>query len=175
MTAWVDGQALATSVAEDLGDGPAYRLDVPGDLPETPEDEGATEGQTVTFRVDGADTGLTATWHGGTYARLDLEAPAGADLGIAVDDGREDWPAGETTTYSITVTNGDVVAATGVVVTATLPSDGTGSVTVVDAGGASIADGVATWPAFDLGAGETATWTLSLALASTVPADLLTA
>lgn len=50
-----------------------YRIDVPGDFPDTATVEGGREGQTITFEVGGVPV-QSAVWHSTTYVRQDLVA-----------------------------------------------------------------------------------------------------
>lgn len=77
-----------------------YRLDVPGDDPDTPAIEGGREGDTVRFQVMGFDADQTATWHSGTYTQLDLTLtsqvpPIALDQSVTTD---EDTPRAITLT-----------------------------------------------------------------------------
>jgi hypothetical protein len=65
----------------------AYRLDIPGDIPETSAREGGLEGEALTFRL-GAGVVAVGRWHSGTNARLDFHPPQ-ADPGgpYSADEG----------------------------------------------------------------------------------------
>jgi len=101
---------------------------------------------------------------------LAFTVPAVPDLTLTKDDGRVTAVPGQTTTYTLTVTNVGPRGATGVRLTDTLPA----SLAFVSAsGGGSLSGGVSnvvTWPAFDLAAGAVATRTLTVRLARTLPA-----
>lgn len=81
-----DGVELASAASFVEGSFGAYRLDVPGDRPETTAVEGPVAGQTFEILVDGAVVD-TAIWSEGTYSALDLAAAAGADLRVSLEDG----------------------------------------------------------------------------------------
>jgi hypothetical protein len=49
-----------------------YRVSCRADNPDTPEDEGATEGDIITFRVNNAETQAKALWHEGSFIELDI-------------------------------------------------------------------------------------------------------
>ena len=54
VSAWIDGTRYAESAVFAADGLPVYRLDVPGDLPGTPAAESGQPGQTVVFKVGGA-------------------------------------------------------------------------------------------------------------------------
>ncbi|MEM8960784.1 MAG: PKD domain-containing protein [Acidobacteriota bacterium] len=71
-----------------------YVLDVPGDDPSTPAIEGATDGATIAFRLDGVDVAEVSTWSSGTALSRDLGplpggGPVANDLALV---GLEDVP-----------------------------------------------------------------------------------
>jgi hypothetical protein len=51
-----------------------YALDVRGDDPDTPAQDGGREGDTIQFKIGGALAGQTGVWHSGTNASLNLTA-----------------------------------------------------------------------------------------------------
>ena len=84
MTAWVNGTQFAETQTFLDGAASVYRLDVPGDDPDTPGVEGGRDGDSVRFKVAGFDADQTATWRSGSYARLDLTANAAAVPPVAL-------------------------------------------------------------------------------------------
>ncbi len=89
-----------------------YRIDVPGDDPDTPAVEGGHEGDTIRFQVMGFDAEQTAIWHSGTYTQLDLTASGGPP--IALD---QSVTTDEDTPRAITLTAIDTDPLTYTVVT----------------------------------------------------------
>ena len=51
ISASADGVVLGTTYIVSAPEGSVFWIDIPGDVPTTPEVEGAQEGQTVVFRV----------------------------------------------------------------------------------------------------------------------------
>ena len=54
-----------------------YAIDLPGDLPDTPEIEGGVEGSPITFSINGRVV-AASFWHSGTNSRLDFHPPTAA-------------------------------------------------------------------------------------------------
>ena len=86
ISAWVDGQQLSsttTVIIPPVLGAARYSLDVPGDDLETPEDEGAVDGDLVSFFI-GAPYSVwadqTATWHASASTNLPLTASGGAPI-----------------------------------------------------------------------------------------------
>lgn len=170
VSAWIDGVKYAEATVFAADGTSVYRLDVPADLPGTPAVEGGQPGQTVVFKVGGAQTS-TAVWQEGTVVRLDITAPLGPDVSVSVDNGATQAAPGDTLTYTINVINHGPGTATGVIVRDTLsPSTAFVSAT----GGGTAAGGVVTWPAFDLAEGQSATRTVTAKVSASVPANLET-
>jgi uncharacterized repeat protein (TIGR01451 family) len=169
VSAWIDGMKYAEATIFSADSLSVYRLDIPGDLPGTPAIEGGQPGQTVVFKVGGAQVSQTATWQEGSASRLDLTATFGPDLTVTVDDGVSLAAPGATLTYTIVVTNQGPGTATGVVIRDML-SSGTGFVSASDGGSAT--GSVVTWPAFDLAEGQSAMRTLTARVATSFPAGL---
>jgi uncharacterized repeat protein (TIGR01451 family) len=169
VSAWIGGIRYAEAFSL-LADGQSvYRLDLPGDNENTPAVEGGRPGQTVTFRVAGVQVPQTATWQDGLYQQLDLTAAQGPDLAVSQTDGRDRVAPGDTVTWTLTVENRGQGIATGVTGRDTLPD----STTFVSASnGGTTAGRVVTWPAFDLAEGASTTRTVTVRVASTVPAGL---
>lgn len=169
VSAWLAGQRIATSETLSRGVATSYRLDVPGDRDETPEQEGAGEGETIEIRVGGA-LAATFPWHSGTYVPLPLAADSGADLGVTIDDGVVAVAAGGLLTATVTAANGSLVGATGVELVVELPTGAT--LAAASDGGAVGGDGRLHWPPFALGAGAATPRTFSLELAAVFPAGV---
>ncbi|MES1243091.1 MAG: FG-GAP-like repeat-containing protein, partial [Acidobacteriota bacterium] len=169
VSAWIGGVRFAETavvVADGLS---VYRLDVPGDIPGTAAVEGGQSGQTIAFKVAGAQVPQTAVWQDGTAFRLDLTAPVGPDLTVSVGDGATEASPGATLTYTISVLNHGSGTAKGVVVRDTL-SAATAFVSASDAGTATGV--VVAWPAFDLAEGQSATRTVTARVSTSIPASL---
>lgn len=71
VTATVNGVTFPTTTFMDGGQA-LYLLSVNGDDTTTPATEGGSDGQTISFKVDGAAVSQTAVWRAGTSTRLDL-------------------------------------------------------------------------------------------------------
>jgi fibro-slime domain-containing protein/uncharacterized repeat protein (TIGR01451 family) len=175
VSAWIGGVRYAETavvVADGLS---VYRLDVPGDLPGTATVEGGQPGQTIAFKVGGAQVSETGTWQDGSVSRLDLTAPVGPDLTVSVNDGATEASPGATLTYTITVLNHGPGSAAGILVRDTL-SAATSFVSASDGGTAAIAaGGVVTWPAFNLAEGQSVTRTVIARVLTSIPASLASA
>jgi uncharacterized repeat protein (TIGR01451 family) len=171
ITAWIGGIRYSETFSVLDNGQSVYRIDVPGDNPNTPAVEGGQPGQTITFRVAGVQVPQTAVWQDGLYESLDLTASFGADLAVSQTDGRDRAAPGDTITYTLVIENRGEGAATGVTVRDTLPD----SVTFVSASdGGTTAGRVVIWPAFDLAEGASAVRTVTVRVAATVPAGLET-
>ena len=92
-----------------------------------------------------------------TITNDDIESPP--DLVIIKSDGQDTARAGETLTYTLTISNAGAQTATGVMVTDTLPARTT---FVAASDGGSTAGSLVTWPAFDLAAGASVTRTVTV-------------
>ncbi len=145
ITASIGGVDLEAASVVSSPEGSSFRIDVPGDVPETPVDEGGSEGETVVFRIADSEAPESGVWRFGIYQRVDLSATAGPDLSISQDDGRHTVGAGESLTYSLVITNGSATDATGVVVTEELPA---GVSFIVASDGGTLDGGTVGWPAF---------------------------
>lgn len=163
-----EGAVIAASTAFPLDPETAYRLDVPGDDPETAAIEGPAEGQEVELLVGGAPAALLA-WTSGSHARHDLDADAGADLAVALTDDTASAAPGATLDFLVTLSNSGPGGATGVSLRVALPA----GATLVEASDGGTAEGAEVfWPPFDLPESETAERSLRLALDGTFPAGV---
>ncbi|NJM08301.1 DUF11 domain-containing protein [Candidatus Gracilibacteria bacterium] len=91
---------------------------------------------------------------------------AAPDLTIVKDDGEDVVLAGDTLTYTLVIANVGDQDATGVVVTDALPLE----LSFISASdGGALTGSVVSWPAFDLDAGETVTYTLVATVADPLP------
>ncbi|MCP3936523.1 MAG: DUF11 domain-containing protein [Actinomycetia bacterium] len=169
ITASIGGVELESTSVVTSPEGSSFRIDVPGDVPDTPADEGGVEGETVVFRVGNSAAPETGVWRFGLYQRVDLTAAAGPDLVVAQDDGRDTVQPGESLTYSLTITNESAQGATGVQVTEELPP---GVNFIVASDGGSEAGGTVSWPAFDLAGGASVARTVTVELAPSFPAGV---
>jgi hypothetical protein len=77
VTAWVDGVQYGQGNTFTFNGESWYSLDVLGDDPDTPEKDGGTTGDIVSFRVGDNAAAQTGIWSGGTTAQLNLTAAAG--------------------------------------------------------------------------------------------------
>ncbi|MCP3935137.1 MAG: DUF11 domain-containing protein, partial [Actinomycetia bacterium] len=169
ITATLDGVEIETASVFSSPKGSSFRIDIPGDLPETPSDEGGVDGETVIFRIGNSEAPDQGIWRYGQVQRLDLTVAAGPDLSITQDDGRETVQPGESLTYSLTITNESTQDATGVLVTEELPPDAT---FIVASDDGSEADSIVTWPEFDLTAGASVVRSVTIELAPAFPAGV---
>lgn len=72
VTAWINGQQVATTLTF-LDNGLAtYQINVPGDDPDTPQVEGGQAGDPIRFQIDGQDASLATLWQVGILAQLNL-------------------------------------------------------------------------------------------------------
>ncbi len=69
VTAWADGAQIATTLT--VGGG-WYTLDIPGDDADTPEKDGLTPGEVITFKAGRQLATETGTWASGMSPRIDL-------------------------------------------------------------------------------------------------------
>jgi uncharacterized repeat protein (TIGR01451 family) len=92
-----------------------------------------------------------------TVTNDDIQPPP--DLVIVKSDGQDTVQAGDTLTYTLTISNVGGQAATGVSVTDTLPALTT---FIAASNGGSESGGLVTWPAFDLAAGASVTRTVTV-------------
>lgn len=162
VSARFDGITIATAAV--LSDGGShYRLDVPGDRPETPAVEGPLPGQSFEIRVAGTPA-TTSLWSEGTFTALDLSAAAGADLAIALTDGQASALPAQVMTFTVTAQNPGAVAATGVRVVAVPPA---GAVFLSASDGGTAAAGEVSWPPFALASATTVTRSFSARLPAT--------
>ncbi|MCP3995885.1 MAG: hypothetical protein GY722_12600, partial [bacterium] len=88
VSATIGGVELEVTHVVGSPEGSAFRIDVPGDLSETADDEGGVEGDTVLFRIDNSEAPESGIWRFGSHQRIDLTVAAGPDLSVAQDDGR---------------------------------------------------------------------------------------
>ena len=166
VSAWVEGAQLASEITQMVAGDSVVVLDVPADVPETPEIEGATPGQLVTFRIGGGDAPETGSWAMAEHVRIDLSAEVGADLSVFLDDGTSLVARGETVTYSLTVENLGPVDASSVQLRQTLPDYSE----LVSGDGGSLAGDTVEWPAFDLAAGDSTSRSVVVRIHPATPA-----
>jgi hypothetical protein len=114
---WCGGTLWDTFSAESAEGETWHSLELPGDDPESEAVEGCTEGQTVSFTIDGAPAVETAVWTAGGQARVDLTTILGAAVRKEVStdgttwhdaDTEESYPPvemGADVTWRIAVTN----------------------------------------------------------------------
>jgi len=162
------GVEIAAAATFVEGTDGAYRLDVPGDRPETVDTEGPTAGQSFEILVGGAPA-LTAVWTEGVYTPLDLSAAAGADLRIELSDGVTSASAGETLDFVLTLFNDGSGDASGVELRASLPE---GAVFLSAGEGGSLAEGEIVWPLTTLAEGQSTSRTFSYRLAGAYAAGI---
>ncbi len=153
VAAWIGDTPFAVTVATDLGGETRYRLDVPGDVAETPGVEGGSPGDEIRFRVAGGEVSTTAIWVDGSHVVLDLEATFGPDLSLDIDDGASEIVPGDVGTYELTVVHHGGVTAANTALRFSLP---TGVSLVSASDGATQQDGEVLWPHFDLAGGMSA-------------------
>ncbi|MBP9145626.1 MAG: DUF11 domain-containing protein [Thermoanaerobaculia bacterium] len=166
----VFGGGTIASAAAFADGGSRYRLDVPGDRPETPEVEGPTPGQSFEIRIAGAPA-TTAVWTEGTFTALDLAASAGADLAIAISDGQSSVLPAQVLTVTLTAQNPGGTAASGVRLAAGLPA---GAQFLSSGDGGSVVAGEVVWPLFELAPASSVTRSFSVRLAATFVAGVET-
>ncbi len=70
--ALIGGVVYATVLTEPYNGSSAYSLDIIGDDLSTPQIEGGREGDTITFKVRGAQADQTGTWHSGFNVEKNL-------------------------------------------------------------------------------------------------------
>lgn len=122
VTASVNGVPYAQSISFVEASDSVYFVDVPADDPETVAVEGAVEGDTVTFEIDGYAATQSAIWSSGALLLADLDAippplaPTAANQNVTTD---EDAP--HAITLVATDPNADSLAYTIV----TTPTHGT--------------------------------------------------
>jgi uncharacterized repeat protein (TIGR01451 family) len=119
--------------------------------------ESGPSGYTASFSADCAGTIAVGETKTCTITNDDIESPP--DLVIVKSDGQDTARAGETLTYILTISNVGAQAATGVMVTDTLPAHTT---FVAASDGGTESAGVVTWPVFDLAAGASLTRTVTV-------------
>ncbi|MCI0575506.1 MAG: tandem-95 repeat protein [Chloroflexi bacterium] len=169
VSAWINGVQYATAPAF-LEDGRSvYRLDLPGDLPETTAVEGGQQGQLITFKVGGAAAAPAAVWQTGTYVSHTLTTTFGLDLVLAAAGLPATVLPGETLTYTFTISNAGAQTAGGVLLRSQLSPH----VTFLSASGGGAAGGSAvTWPAVTLNGGATTTRQLVVRVVAPLPAGV---
>ncbi len=118
---------------------------------------------------DGTGTG-TQTEFDETNNIHDQQVYIGVDLVISKTDEQVVVEPDQELTYTLTITNTGIYDATGVIITDTLPEQG---IVFVDASdGGSETGGIVTWPTFDLAAGASVTHTMTLQVATPLPAGV---
>ena len=163
VSAHFGGTAIASAPVFADG-GSRYRLDVPGDRPDTPAIEGPLAGQSFEIRVAGAPA-TTAVWTEGTFVALDLAAAAGADLAVTLSDGLGSVLPSQVLTFTLSADNPGTIAASGVHLVAGLPAD---AVFVSASGGGTALAGEVSWPLFSLAPATSVTRTFSVRLSASV-------
>ncbi len=167
VSAHFGGNTIATAAV--FSDGVSrYRLDVPGDRPETPAIEGPVAGQSFEIRVAGAPAG-TSLWTEGTFTPLDLGAAAGADLAVSISDGQSAVLPSQILSFTLTAQNPGTTAASGVRLFAGLPA---GAVLVAASDGGTVAAGELGWPSFAMAAATSVTRSFSVRLPATFAAGI---
>ena len=153
---------------------------------------GATVGDTGGLAIDPVDGALYATFGPGGFYKLDKNTGVAtliavnnvnfgldfaplpvADVSITKSDSPDPVTAGDTLTYTLTVTNNGPDKATGVTVTDTLPV-GVTPVSATPSPGTCILGVVVTCDIGDLDPGASATVTITVTLDTTTPSGLLT-
>ena len=126
------GSPLVTTPIINAGSNLIYLVDVPGDIAGTAEKEGGTEGEALTFMINGRVV-ATHTWHGGTSFALNLHPPEAVPGGpYAGDEGSvisfsglaDDW-GDDADTYEWDLDNNGIYEATGQNASRTWTQDGT--------------------------------------------------
>lgn len=72
--ALIGGQVVAVGVTQTYQGDSVYVLDVPGDNPDTPAQDGGREGDVIQFIIGGLLADQTGQWRSGTNANLNLTA-----------------------------------------------------------------------------------------------------
>jgi len=78
--ALINGQAYAQGLTQTYQGNSVYTLDVKGDDPDTPAQDGGKEGDTIQFKIGGAPAAQIGTWHSGTNVELNLTAASSNTL-----------------------------------------------------------------------------------------------
>ncbi|MES1241964.1 MAG: CARDB domain-containing protein [Acidobacteriota bacterium] len=133
----------------------------------------------ATIWIVADDDGSVSSAHGGRERECDETnnvyafAYDLAEVGLFLQksDGRPSLRLGDTTTYTLTVSNYFPGPAAGVLLTDTLPAH---AAFVAASDGGTAADGIVSWPAFDLAAGARATRTVTVRADATVPPEVTT-
>ncbi len=76
----INGQVVAQALSQTYQGDSVYALNVPGDDPDTAALEGGHDGDTIVFKVGGAQAEQTGTWKSATNISLDLSVSAAATL-----------------------------------------------------------------------------------------------
>jgi uncharacterized repeat protein (TIGR01451 family) len=166
VSAWINGVKYAETAVSSSG----FVLDVPGDELDTPMIEGGHEGQVIVFRVGGYAASRLAVWHSGIVVNLDLAAIVAdaPDLALVKDDNQTSALPGDVLTYTVTLFNLGNRAATGIVLTDTLPANTT---FVSASDGGSVVDAMITWPSFDLAVDAALTRTVQVQVNDWLPVE----
>ena len=126
--------------------------------------ESGPSGYTASFSADCTGAIAIGETKTCTVTNDDIESPP--DLVIVKSDGQDTVQAGETLTYTLTISNVGAQQATGVTVTDTLPPLTT---FVAASDGGIESGGLVTWPTFDLAAGASITRTLTVQVTDMLP------
>ena len=74
VSAWCNGIEVEEAFSKEYEGESWYNLDIPGDNPDTPETDGCTNGDPVSFKIGDLDADQTITWSAGGITELDLSA-----------------------------------------------------------------------------------------------------
>ncbi len=72
--ALIGGQVMAVGVTQTYQGDSVYVLDIPGDNPDTPAQDGGREGDVIQFSIGGVLADQTGQWRSGTNVNLNLTA-----------------------------------------------------------------------------------------------------
>jgi hypothetical protein len=78
--ALINGHAYAEGLTQTYQGDSVYTVDVPGDDTGTAAQDGGREGDTIQFKIGGALSNQTGTWHSGTNVMLNLTVSTSATL-----------------------------------------------------------------------------------------------
>jgi hypothetical protein len=70
----IDGKVYAEGFTQIYQGNSVYVIDIPSEDPDTVEQDGGQDGDTVQFKIGGVMADQTGTWHSGTNVNLDLTA-----------------------------------------------------------------------------------------------------
>lgn len=78
--ALIGGQVVAAGVMQTYQGDSVYVLDVPGDNPDTPAQDGGRSGDVIQFKIGGALSDQSGEWRSGTNVNLNLTAASAAPV-----------------------------------------------------------------------------------------------